>query len=332
MKPVIALLLLALTAACGGEGPPETPAPAPDLVWPAPPETPRVKFLYAFGGARDLGFTGSAFERMVEFFAGEADRSLAKPYALAVGDGLAAVADTGARALHLFGLAGESYARIDEIGGKALLSPVGVALGDGRIYVSDSVLGRVFVLDRAGALVTSIDTIERPTGLAVDPATGRLYVADTLDHRIAVFEADGTPRFAFGGRGTAETEFNYPTHLAVRDGRLYVNDTMNFRLQTFDLDGAFVSSFGTHGDGSGHFAQPKGVAVDGAGHVYVVDALFNRVQVFDERGRFLLAFGGQGANPGEMWLPAGVYIDGDRIYLADAYNRRIQVFRMMGGG
>jgi DNA-binding beta-propeller fold protein YncE len=42
--------------------------------------------------------------------------------------------------------------------------------------------------------------------------------------------------------------------------------------------------------------------------------------------------GGLGQDRGEFWLPAGIYISADdTIYVADAYNRRVQVFRYVGG-
>jgi sugar lactone lactonase YvrE len=72
--------------------------------------------------------------------------------------------------------------------------------------------------------------------------------------------------------------------------------------------------------------------VDKEGHIYVADALFSRVQIFDRRGRFLLAFGRLGGNAGNFWLPAGLFIAQDRVYVADSYNARIQVFQFLGGG
>jgi hypothetical protein len=51
------------------------------------------------------------------------------------------------------------------------------------------------------------------------------------------------------------------------------------------------------------------------------------VQVFDRLGRLLYRFG-NGTNFGEFLLPAGLFIDcSDRVYLVDAYNRRVQVFQ-----
>ena len=63
--------------------------------------------------------------------------------------------------------------------------------------------------------------------------------------------------------------------------------------------------------------------------MFVVDALFDAVQIFDRDGTLLLAFGERGSKAGQFWLPAGLFIDPlDRIYVADAYNRRIQVFAL----
>jgi hypothetical protein len=63
----------------------------------------------------------------------------------------------------------------------------------------------------------------------------------------------------------------------------------------------------------------------------VVDALFDAVQIFDAHGNYLLGFGRHGTREGEFWLPSGLTIDGDRIYVVDSYNQRVQVFRYLGG-
>jgi sugar lactone lactonase YvrE len=44
----------------------------------------------------------------------------------------------------------------------------------------------------------------------------------------------------------------------------------------------------------------------------------------------MLGFGEQGTRPGQFWLPNGIYInDSDQLFVADAYNRRIQVFQIV---
>ena len=55
-------------------------------------------------------------------------------------------------------------------------------------------------------------------------------------------------------------------------------------------------------------------------------------KIFDPKGRYLLAFGGQGGKAGNFWLPSGLFIARDRIYVADSYNQRVQVFQFLGGG
>ena len=145
-----------------------------------------------------------------------------------------------------------------------------------------------------------------------------------------VFNAEGKQLLEFGKRGTSDAEFNFPSHIFLSEGKLLVNDNMNFRIQTFDTEGHFLSSFGIHGDGSGAFSQPKGIAADSMGNIYVAGATIDRVQVFSPQGEFLLAFGSKGSGAGEFMMPAGVTIADDQIYVADSFNRRVQVFQFVG--
>ncbi|MBT9171426.1 MAG: hypothetical protein DDT18_01802 [Actinobacteria bacterium] len=73
--------------------------------------------------------------------------------------------------------------------------------------------------------------------------------------------------------------------------------------------------------------------IDIRGHIYLTDTLFNSVQIFDKSGQALLVFGRQGMNSGEFSLPAGISISrDDKIYVADSYNMRVQVFRYLKAG
>ena len=63
----------------------------------------------------------------------------------------------------------------------------------------------------------------------------------------------------------------------------------------------------------------------------MVDGLFDNIQIFDRSGRLLLNWGEAGTEAGEFWLPNGIVISPEnRIYVADTYNRRIQVFQFTG--
>jgi sugar lactone lactonase YvrE len=70
--------------------------------------------------------------------------------------------------------------------------------------------------------------------------------------------------------------------------------------------------------------------VDRFGHIYVIDALFDTLQVFARDGSLLLTLGGPGSGAGEFWLPNGIAVGrDDRIYVADAYNGRLQIFKYL---
>jgi DNA-binding beta-propeller fold protein YncE len=311
------------------QAPLKIPAAAPNIVWPLPPAAARIRFIESFSGPEDFEIGESFSQSLSNFFAGAEDRGMLRPYAIAVSDPLIAIADPGGAAVHVYNKARKSYQRIKKVGSHLLVSPVGVALAGGLIYIADSELDMVFILDKNQRLAATLEGLQRPTGIVFDTKNGILFVAETTGHRVVAFDRNYEQVFSIGGRGNGDGEFNYPTHLAISGEQLIVNDTMNFRLQVFSPDGAHQRTFGRHGDGSGNFAQPKGVAVDSEGHIYVADAVTNHVQIFDQQGRFLLGFGGTGSAAGEFNVPAGLAIVNDRVYVADSYNKRVQVFKYL---
>jgi sugar lactone lactonase YvrE len=328
-----ALLLAACLPFAAAEQAPEK------LVWPQAPARPRIEFIKSFSRPADLGIGKGFLERVQDWFFGETEARLVRPMAVVSSGGVIFVADPGARGVHRFDVAGGEYALITAADDTPLPSPVGLARGAaGEVYVTDSRLAQVFVI-RPGAksaLALRLDVkLTQPTGIAFDAASGRLYVVDTAEHRIHIFERDGSLAGSIGRRGSGDGEFNYPTYLWRTDeGQFYVTDSLNFRVQAFDARGRFAGKFGRQGDGTGDAGRQKGVATDRYGHVYVVDALFHGVQIFDATGRLLLPLGERGRERGQFWLPTGIFIDrseGDTIYIADAYNQRIQVLRYVGG-
>jgi DNA-binding beta-propeller fold protein YncE len=303
------------------------------LVWPKPPAQERIRYVRSVAGPQDWGISRSLFRRMADALSGRSEEGFNRPSAAAERDGVLYVSDPGAQALWILDAPRDRYVKITQAGGLSLVSPVALALAPGSggaVFVADTGLKQVLLLDRDGELIRSIGTqgLERPSGLAWDEAAQRLYVLDSLRHRIAVFDARGDLLGNLGEGGDKDGQFNHPTHLALdAGGALLVTDAMNFRVQAIDRNGGFLWKFGKAGNGAGDFASPKGVAADSAGHVYVVDALFDAVQIFDRQGRLLLAFGEHGDEPGQFSLPGGITISSDdKVYVADAYNHRVQIF------
>jgi DNA-binding beta-propeller fold protein YncE len=219
----------------------------------------------------------------------------------------------------------------------SFVAPSGIALAPGGgVFVADAELGFVARLDAGGEPVAALGrgVLKRPTGLAHDPASGLLYVADTMAHDVKVFDATGTLQRVIGQRGAGDGQFNFPTHLALARGELVVTDTLNSRIQVFSAGaGRFVRSFGARGQVLGNLVRPKGVAVDGEANVYVVESYHDSLLVFSPRGEFLLPIGGTGSAAGRFYLPAGVWVDAaNRVFVADMFNGRVVRFQFLGGG
>jgi DNA-binding beta-propeller fold protein YncE len=332
------ILLCVLAPSIGGceSVPPVTSPeiPAAALVWPKSPAEARIRYVRSFSGPSDLGITRSLFRRFMDAVTGKTEEYLIRPTGVAEREDILYVADPGAQAIWIFDLPQRRFTKIHRAGNTPLASPVAIAVrSDGAVFIADSSLRKIFLLDREGKLLQTFpeDGLERPAALAYDDNRGRLYVADSAAHRIIGYSG-GAQILAWGKRGSADGEFNFPTHLALdQSGALLVTDALNFRIQAFDQEGKFLWKMGHHGDSSGNLAAPKGVATDSQGHLYVVDALFDAVQIFDRNGTLLLAFGEHGAQRGQFWLPGGIFINSrNRIYVADAYNQRIQIFDFVG--
>ncbi len=333
---VLALVWLALCGGCQSRRAELPFRSGTPLVWPEPPEAPRIRYLGALSTEADLKREVSLVEGLGDLLFGKKKIGvLVAPYAVAVDQsGRLFVTDAAGAAVHVFGLNTRQYKQFADLtDGEKLRKPVGLALVDNRIYVVDSALRKVCVFDRNGQFIFSFgsERLTRPSGIAYRMDDETVYVVDTARHAIDVFTKSGKFIRQIGARGLAPGMFNFPTHLWL-DGRgnLYVSDTLNYRVQVFTRDGRFLTTFGRQGDRPGNFAHPCGVASDTLGNIYVTDRQFENVQIFDPQGHILMAFGEEGTQPGQFWLPAGIFIDDrNRIYVADSFNKRIQIFQLL---
>lgn len=326
------VLLAALTTACASAGPAPPPAPPPtaeDLVWPPAPAEPHLVWAGSFALPKDLGLRSGMFRRVRRALIGGQGDEVVRPQGITVQSDTIYLTDPATARLLIYDRGAKKFQAMPADADHPWQIPTGVAATSaGRVLVADAAGGLWMLASvREPAERLTWPELKRPVAVAVDEARDRVYVLDTGRHLVCYGTADGVYQGAFGGRGTAPGQFNFPTHLTVApDGTLYVTDAMNFRVQHLGPDGAPLSAFGQAGDGTGYFAKPKGVALDSHGTIYVVDALHDVVQLFDANGQFLMHVGGPGHQPGEFWLPTGIAIDAtDHVYIADSYNRRVQI-------
>jgi sugar lactone lactonase YvrE/TolB-like protein len=171
----------------------------------------------------------------------------------------------------------------------------------------------------------------KPCGVAAD-GVGNVYVADTYNNRIQVFDSSGTFVKAWGQKGTGSGNLARPWDLAVDgEGSVYVADTYNHRVQKFDVSGVYLGQWGKKGKGNGDFVFLSGIAMGPDGAVYTVDAKMNRVQAFDNQGSFLRSWGRKGKGAGDFVKPMGLTVDeSGNVYVADSKMRRVQKFDSQG--
>jgi len=345
-----AAVLAALTlAGCADQAGDIAPSLLPDAaaqVWPKAPDPERYALAGVLIGERDFLSEDerevSTGEQVVNFLVGlvvgeRRLKELRRPVSgLVRGDGAVLVVDAGLKGVAVFDMAEKRFRVWDEAApGSGFAHPISIARdGRGGYLVTDAELGRVIRLDAEGAPAGDVGAgvLTRPTGIARDPVTGTIYVADTPENDIKMFDGKGVLIDTLGSPGRDLGRFNGPTHLAFREGRLWVADTLNFRVQAFDRSGAVVTDFGRLGLFVGNLTRPKGVAIGGGGRIYVVESYYDHLLVFTPEGRLLLPIGGTGRDVGEFYLPAGVWTDdAGRVYVADMYNGRVVVLAELTG-
>lgn len=166
----------------------------------------------------------------------------------------------------------------------------------------------------------------------VAASRGRVYVSDTVQRAVLLFDIPGK-RFAEIGTEGAGELFK-PLGLDIAGDELFVVDSSAKRVMVYDLSGKFLRSIGS----KQRLQRPSDVAVTADGsRLYVVDtggidSDAHEVHVYDARsGEWLNKIGTRGLADGEFNLPLQAAVSGDgRLYVMDSGNFRVQVFSPEG--
>ena len=291
-KIIIFLLLTIVMGLSGCMSPPPEPLLPPiDMVWPPGNETPRIQLLGSISRPEDLQITQNVFQRFWGYFVGQEDNTLVAPYGLTVDR-------------------------------------------DGRLYVIDTFRRQVQLFDAAAGKFHTFPKDEQsmtsPIDISVDDASGLIYVVDSKEALIKVFD---------GPNDTSPLEIGLdllkrPTGVAINHttNELLVVDTKLSRIFRFDLNNhRLQGEFGNKGIENGQFNHPTNIAVAEDGTILVSDALNFRIQIFSAKGEFIRKFGSAGDSPGHFSRPRGVATDSDgNIYVVDALFDNIQIFNKQG--
>ena len=125
--------------------------------------------------------------------------------------------------------------------------------------------------DEAGAF-------NRPEGIGMD-RWDRLFVADSCNHRIQVFDDSGRWIGGYGRPGSGVGELSYPYDVKIdAEGNQFVCEFGNSRIQVFDPEFRSVEIIGGPGSALGQFSNPWSLALDSEGNLWVADSGNHRIQ------------------------------------------------------
>ncbi len=221
------------------------------------------------------------------------DEALARPVGVALdaAENLYVV-EQEKRGISVFDKQGKSIRFISD---PSIVRPTGVALDRtrGRIYLADTAHTKteehtVKIFDLQGKLVGHIGhgkgagdgQFMFPTYVAVDKQ-GLVYVTDTLNSRVQVFDTEGKYVKRFGERGNSWGMFDKPKGVATDSfGNVYVVDSGWSNVQIFNQKGQVLLFFGGRGPIPGMLQNPAPIAIDGHDRIYVGDYLNHRVEVY----------------------------------------------------
>jgi phage tail-like protein len=186
-----------------------------------------------------------------------------------------------------------------------------------RINVCSGETEAVPCLGGKGAAPTQFD---QPAGLLIPPFRRALYVADSGNGRIQIFDLDSLQL------GNLWTGFEQPVSLAAdAQGNVYVVDLKTRRVDRFSISGDRAPSFWNAVAGSGRVSDPRAVAVEDDA-VYVLDGQTSNVCRFHPSGALLGEIATGIPNPMGLAVVSGI------VYVGDQARRRISVFRQSQAG
>jgi DNA-binding beta-propeller fold protein YncE len=222
----------------------------------------------------------------VQYIYQAGDKKLGSPVGVVLdGGGNLYVTDTQHAAIFKYGPDGEFLRELDGRGN--LRRPAGIAIrSNGDKLVADALADKVFIFGKDDLFKGELagadfkDSFNKPTYLAVDKRD-YVYVTDTMNFTVRVFDADNKYLRSQGQIGTAPGSFARPKGVALdSDLNLYVVDSIFGNFQIFDQQGRLLLYVGQEGALPGELMLPSGIFIDRNDRIYISDTFNHRIQIY----------------------------------------------------
>ncbi|CAM4981845.1 unnamed protein product [Rotaria socialis] len=167
----------------------------------------------------------------------------------------------------------------------------------------------------SGSLINMLDS---PTGIFVD-INFNLYVADSNNNRIQLFQPGNLNGTTLAGQGAPETiMLNNPTDVVLDgDGYLFIVDSGNNRIVGSGPNGfrCIVGCSGASGSGPTQLNGPQSIAFDSDGNIYVTDTQNSRLQKFNPSPlSCIISYNEPKICPTALWNPnAAIFADNTMV-------------------
>ena len=278
--------------------------------------------------AKGTGFQGKLKKTLID--------GLKQAWGVAIGGDMAYVVDlNGKYGLHIVPLyednpsveemiASASFSDVTIPAGKCWY-PRGVALDrDRNIFMVDTGSHRVLKFSPSGTLLrvagaeslagNNSGEFRQPIGICVDLKQERVYVCDSLNHRVQIFTLELVFIGEFGQKGSAPSEFLNPWDVAVdTHSNIYVADCGNRCIKVFEPDTTPLKIVGKGEDKykKEDLRYPTCLCLDDQNNLYIADKGLKKVIVYNPEGKFKCNFG-------KFTKPHGIAVDGKgQVYVSD---------------
>jgi trimeric autotransporter adhesin len=267
-----------------------------------------------------------------------------------------------------------------------LFNPYGVTVdSSGNLYIADAGNKRIRMVPKSSGIITTLAgtwghffqggdfygvdggpatsiTLYYPTSVTVD-ASGNLYIADVVIHRIRMVSnssgiittvaGNGTMGYSGDGGPAISATLSYPRSVTLdASENLYIADSYNSCIRKVSKSSGIITTVagtgmsGYSGDGglatSAALSYPRGVTVDASGNLYIADTYNGRIRKVSKSSGIITtvagtkdgAFSGDGgpATSARLYAPSGVTLDAlGNLYIADTYNNRIRMVSESSG-